>query len=178
MVIGNLQISTSALENETIQVNYQSQNVSVTTDKDSALFGDSITLSGTTTLENAGMQWQRSKDGGATWQDIPEGITSTYSFVYDETNYTDRYRLEASVENSLFYSTELAILHKVEAETNEAVEETVPEVSVQEDTVAPVNNLTYLQQAELYYGNNATQPLDTAKVNIQYRSGIGENNTV
>ena len=144
MVIGNLQTSTSALENETIQVNYQSQNVSVTTDKDSALFGDSITLSGTTTLENAGMQWQRSKDGGATWQDIPEGITSTYSFVYDETNYTDRYRLEASVENSLFYSTELAILHKVEAETNEAVEEeTVPEVSVQEDTVAPVNNLTY-----------------------------------
>lgn len=178
MVIGNLQTSTSALENETIQVNYQSQNVSVTTDKDSALFGDSITLSGTTTLENAGMQWQRSKDGGATWQDIPEGITSTYSFVYDETNYTDRYRLEASVENSLFYSTELAILHKVEAETNEAVEETVPEVSVQEDTVAPVNNLTYLQQAELYYGNNATQPLDTAKVNIQYQSGIGENNTV
>ena len=51
MVIGNLQTSTSALENETIQVNYQSQNVSVTTDKDSALFGDSITLSGTTTLE-------------------------------------------------------------------------------------------------------------------------------
>lgn len=179
MVIGNLQTSTSALENETIQVNYQSQNVSVTTDKDSASFGDSITLSGTTTLENADMQWQRSKDGGATWQDIPEGITSTYSFVYDETNYTDRYRLEASVENSLFYSTELAILHKVEAETNEAVEEeTVPEVSVQEDTVAPVNNLTYLQQAELYYGNNATQPLDTAKVNIQYQSGIGENNTV
>lgn len=44
MVIGNLQTSTSALENETIQVNYQSQNVSVTTDKDSALFGDSITL--------------------------------------------------------------------------------------------------------------------------------------
>lgn len=179
MVIGNLQTSTSALENETIQVNYQSQNVSVTTDKDSASFGDSITLSGTTTLENADMQWQRSKDGGATWQDIPEGITSTYSFVYDETNYTDRYRLEASVENSLFYSTELAILHKVEAETNEAVEEeTVPEVSVQEDTVAPVNNLTYLQQAELYYGNNATQPLDTAKINIQYQSGIGENNTV
>lgn len=67
----------------------------------------------------------------------------------------------------------------MEAETNEAVEEeTVPEVSVQEDTVAPVNNLTYLQQAELYYGNNATQPLDTAKVNIQYQSGIGENNTV
>lgn len=178
MVIGNLQTSTSALENETIQVNYQSQNVSVTTDKDSASFGDTITLSGTTTLENAGMQWQRSKDGGATWQDIPEGITSTYSFVYDETNYTDRYRLEASVENSLFYSTELAILHKVEAETNEAEEETIPEVSVQEDTVAPVNNLTYLQQAELYYGNNATQPLDTAKVNIQYQSGIGENNTV
>lgn len=56
MVIGNLQTSTSALENETIQVNYQSQNVSVTTDKDSASFGDTITLNGITTLENAGMQ--------------------------------------------------------------------------------------------------------------------------
>lgn len=179
MVIGNLQTSTSALENETIQVNYQSQNVSVTTDKDSASFGDTITLNGITTLENAGMQWQRSKDGGATWQNIPEGIASTYSFVYDETNYTDRYRLEASVENSLFYSTELAILHKVEEETNVAVEEELaPKVSVQEETDAPVNNLTYLQQAELYYGANATSPLDTAKVSIRYQSGVGANNTV
>lgn len=179
MVIGNLQTSTSALENETIQVNYQSQNVSVTTDKDSASFGDTITLSGTTTLENAGMQWQRSKDGGATWQNIPEGIASTYSFVYDETNYTDRYRLEASVENSLFYSTELAILHKAEEETNVAVEEEpAPEVSIQEETDVPVNNLTYLEQAELHYGANATSPLDTAKVNIRYQSGVGANNTV
>lgn len=177
MVIGNMQISTNALENEAVQVNYQSQNVSIAADKNSANFGDSITLTGNSALENASLQWQSSKDGGATWQNISAGTASTYTFVYDETNYTDRYRLEASVENSLYYSTELAILHNAEnVQEDKTDEKTTSEVSPQADV--GTNNVTYLQQAELYYGENATNPLETATVNVKYVSGVGENNTV
>ncbi|OUQ48606.1 Spy0128 family protein [Lachnoclostridium sp. An118] len=114
-------------------------SVSISSSTDRAAYGDTVTLTGNVSVEEAALQWQYSSDQGASWQDVSGQTGPSYTFQYSETNASYVYRLHAAYGGATADSNTLTI----------------------------AQSKTFAEVAEEYYGENGTVTPATVTISRQ-----------